>query len=75
MNAPDDLFLPDVQASADRRNIAIQRVGVRLRDAAEDLGSAALVGAGYPHIVALCADEVVGYASEQHHRHVCVSVY
>ncbi len=29
MNAPDDLFLPDVQSSADRRNIAIQRVGVR----------------------------------------------
>ena len=29
MNAPDDLFLPDVQSSADRRDIAIQRVGVR----------------------------------------------
>ena len=29
MNAPDDLFLPDVQSSLDRRNIAIQRVGVR----------------------------------------------
>ncbi|HYM48584.1 MAG TPA: GTP cyclohydrolase FolE2 [Burkholderiaceae bacterium] len=29
MNAPDDLFLPDVQSGADRRNIAIQRVGVK----------------------------------------------
>ena len=29
MNAPDDLFLPDVQSGADRRNLAIQRVGVK----------------------------------------------
>jgi len=29
MNAPDTMFLPDVQSSADARNIAIQRVGVR----------------------------------------------
>ncbi len=29
MNAPDDMFLPDVQSSADRRNLAIQRVGVK----------------------------------------------
>ncbi len=29
MNAPEKLFLPDVQASADARNIAIQRVGVK----------------------------------------------
>jgi GTP cyclohydrolase I len=29
MNAPEKLFLPDVQASADVRNIAIQRVGVK----------------------------------------------
>jgi GTP cyclohydrolase I len=29
MNAPDPLFLPDVQSSADLRQLAIQRVGVR----------------------------------------------
>jgi len=29
MNAPDDLFLPDVQSGDDRREIAIQRVGVK----------------------------------------------
>lgn len=29
MNAPLKMFLPDVQSSADRRNIAIQRVGVK----------------------------------------------
>jgi GTP cyclohydrolase I len=29
MNAPDNIYLPDVQASADRRNVAIQRVGVK----------------------------------------------
>lgn len=29
MNAPDDLFLPDVQSGADRRELAIQRVGVK----------------------------------------------
>jgi GTP cyclohydrolase IB len=29
VNAPDDLFLPDVQSGADRRDLAIQRVGVK----------------------------------------------
>lgn len=29
MNAPDDLFLPDVQSGADRRDLVIQRVGVK----------------------------------------------
>ena len=29
MNAPDTIFLPDVQASADQRQLAIQQVGVR----------------------------------------------
>jgi GTP cyclohydrolase I len=29
MNAPEHMFLPDVQSSADRRNIAITRVGVK----------------------------------------------
>ena len=29
MNAPDDLFLPDVQSGVDRRELAIQRVGVK----------------------------------------------
>lgn len=29
MNAPDDLFLPDVQSGTDRRNLVIQRVGVK----------------------------------------------
>lgn len=29
MNAPDKLFLPDVQSDADRRNLPIQKVGVR----------------------------------------------
>lgn len=29
MNAPEKMFLPDVQSSADPRNIAIQRVGVK----------------------------------------------
>ena len=29
MNAPDDLFLPDVQSGVDRRELAIERVGVR----------------------------------------------
>jgi GTP cyclohydrolase I len=29
MNAPDKMYLPDVQASADRRNLVIQRVGVK----------------------------------------------
>jgi GTP cyclohydrolase I len=29
MNAPDNLYLPDVQASADARNLAIQRVGIK----------------------------------------------
>ena len=29
MNAPDDLFLPDVQSGVDRRELEIQRVGVR----------------------------------------------
>ena len=29
MNAPDDLFLPDVQSGEDRRDLAIQRVGVK----------------------------------------------
>lgn len=29
MNAPERIFLPDVQSSADQRNIAIQRVGVK----------------------------------------------
>jgi len=29
MNAPDKMYLPDVQASADRRNLAIQRVGIK----------------------------------------------
>ena len=29
MNAPDNMYLPDVQASADRRNLAIQRVGIK----------------------------------------------
>lgn len=29
MNAPDAVFLPDEQSRADKRNIAIQRVGVR----------------------------------------------
>lgn len=29
MNAPDPMFLPDVQASHDLRNVAIARVGVR----------------------------------------------
>ncbi len=29
MNAPDDLFLPDVQSGVDRRDLAIQQVGVK----------------------------------------------
>ena len=29
MNAPDNMYLPDVQASTDRRNLAIQRVGIK----------------------------------------------
>jgi GTP cyclohydrolase IB len=29
MNAPEKIFLPDVQSNADRRNLAIQRVGVK----------------------------------------------
>ena len=29
MNAPEKIFLPDVQSDADRRNLAIQRVGVK----------------------------------------------
>ena len=29
MNAPDSLYLPDVQSAADARNLAIQRVGVK----------------------------------------------
>lgn len=29
MNAPDRMFLPDVQSSIDSRNVAIQRVGVK----------------------------------------------
>ncbi len=29
MNAPEKIFLPDIQSVADRRNIAIQRVGVK----------------------------------------------
>ena len=29
MNAPDNLYLPDVQSGADRRNLAIQRVGIK----------------------------------------------
>ncbi|MGE5338722.1 MAG: GTP cyclohydrolase FolE2 [Gemmatimonadota bacterium] len=29
MNAPDQMFLPDVQASTDGRNVAIQRVGIK----------------------------------------------
>ena len=29
MNAPDNMYLPDVQSAADARNIAIQRVGVK----------------------------------------------
>jgi len=29
MNAPDDLFLADVQSGADRRNLVIQRVGIK----------------------------------------------
>jgi GTP cyclohydrolase I len=29
MNAPETLFLPDVQSNVDRRNLAIQRVGVK----------------------------------------------
>jgi len=29
MNAPDSLFLPDVQSGADDRNLAIQRVGIK----------------------------------------------
>jgi GTP cyclohydrolase I len=29
MNAPEKIFLPDVQSHADRRNLAIQRVGVK----------------------------------------------
>lgn len=29
MNAPDNLYLPDVQSTTDRRNLAIQRVGVK----------------------------------------------
>ena len=29
MNAPDDMYLPDVQSAADARNIPIQRVGVK----------------------------------------------
>ncbi|MGZ8253881.1 MAG: GTP cyclohydrolase FolE2 [Burkholderiaceae bacterium] len=29
MNAPENMYLPDVQASADGRNLAIQRVGVK----------------------------------------------
>ncbi|WP_151448871.1 GTP cyclohydrolase FolE2 [Lacisediminimonas profundi] len=29
MNAPEKIFLPDVQADADARNIAIQRVGIK----------------------------------------------
>jgi GTP cyclohydrolase IB len=29
MNAPDNIYLPDVQSGADRRNLAIQRVGIK----------------------------------------------
>jgi GTP cyclohydrolase IB len=29
MNAPDNHYLPDVQSGADRRNLAIQRVGIK----------------------------------------------
>jgi GTP cyclohydrolase IB len=29
MNAPEKMFLPDVQSSIDGRNVAIQRVGVK----------------------------------------------
>jgi GTP cyclohydrolase I len=29
MNAPEKIFLPDVQSNVDRRNLAIQRVGVK----------------------------------------------
>ena len=29
MNAPEKIFLPDVQSGPDRRNLAIQRVGVK----------------------------------------------
>ncbi len=29
MNAPDSMYLPDVQSAADARNLAIQRVGVK----------------------------------------------
>ena len=28
MNAPENIFLPDVQASLDERNIVIQKVGI-----------------------------------------------
>ena len=29
MNAPDGLFLPDVQSGADRRDLVIHRVGIK----------------------------------------------
>jgi len=29
MNAPENIFLPDVQASLDERNIVIQKVGIK----------------------------------------------
>ena len=65
MNAPDDLFLPDVQSGVDARELAIQRVGVR--SMTQPVLVASVRG---PHPSVASIDMYVGLPAEQKGTHM-----
>jgi GTP cyclohydrolase IB len=65
MNAPDNIYLPDVQSGADRRNLAIQRVGIK---ALTQPVLVATVRGPQPSIASL--DMYVGLAAETKGTHM-----
>jgi GTP cyclohydrolase IB len=66
MNAPDKIFLPDVQSIADRRNLAIQRVGVK-----DITHPVTVVGAsGQPVATVASIDMYVGLAADVKGTHM-----
>jgi GTP cyclohydrolase I len=65
MNAPDNLYLPDVQASADPRNLAIDRVGIKsLRHPVQ------VAAVGGPQSSVAMVDMFVGLPAQQKGTHM-----
>ena len=65
MNAPDDLFLPDVQSGADRRDLAIQRVGIKSLTP-----PLTVVSVGGPQPTVAVIDMFVGLPAERKGTHM-----